>query len=303
MTTAWVFPGQGADEPRMGLDLAAHFEPAAALLRLASQSAGRDMFALLARGGPELERSEVLQPVLIAVSLGAALALRARGARPDLVAGHSLGELAAWSSCGAIDASDAVRLAASRGRLMAECSCREGGGMLALAGHTERVVKEAMEHGSRHRRVVIAAHNAPDEWALSGDEPALREIALRVRCVRLRAAGPWHTPWMEPAARQLRSLALQLPVGALTVPLVSCITGQLIDDSSQFARACGDLVERPLQWVTALSTLRSRGVTSIVTCGPGKVMRSLARRVFGTDVTLYSTGNQRELELAVEGSR
>jgi [acyl-carrier-protein] S-malonyltransferase len=297
VTTAWLFPGQGAVEPRMGLALAACSEPAAALLEVASECVGRDVRKLLARGGPDLDRSEILQPVLTAVSLGAAATLLARGSKPALVAGHSLGELAAWSACGVIDARDAIRLAATRGQLMVDCAKQVPGGMIALVGSSQDDVATALDQGAREGMIVVAGHNAPDEWVLAGDEPSLRAVLSRVRCVRLRVEGPWHSPRMASAALRLREVASQLSTAPLSFPMVTGTTGQLVEGANEFARATGDLLVLPLKWVEVMATLRAQGVTEIVTCGPGKVLRSLIRRNLGADVRVVSTDHPAEMEV------
>lgn len=296
MTTAWLFPGQGAVEPRMGLALASCSEPAAALLELASECAGRDVRKLLARGGADLDRSEILQPVLTAVSLGAAVTLLARGSRPALVAGHSLGELAAWSACGVIAARDAIRLAATRGRLMVDCARQVPGGMIALVGSSHDDVARALDRGTREGMIVVAAHNAPDEWVLAGDEGALRAVISCMPCVRLRVEGPWHSARMAVAASQMRELASQLSTGPQACPMVTGTTGGLVEGAGDFARAMGDLLELPLKWVEVMATLRAQGVTEIVTCGPGKVLRSLVRRNLGAEVRVVSTNDPTEME-------
>jgi [acyl-carrier-protein] S-malonyltransferase len=302
VTTAWLFAGQGAEEPRMGLALAARSPAARALLECASRHVNLDVPRLLARGGAQLERTEILQPISIAVSLGAALALVAGGATPDLVAGHSLGELAAWSAAGALAPEDAIALAAARGRLMAEAAIASPGGMLALGGTTEAEVERALARGRAHGWIVLASQNAPDEWVLSGEESALRAVESSTPCARLRVAGPWHSPAMHAAATRLEELASSVPVSSLAVPLVAGADGDLAVDARQLAARLGEQLERPLRWVAVMQTLRDRGVTRVVTCGPGKVLGSLVRRNLGPAVRVLGTDDPPAIERALAES-
>src|SRR5207244_3526626 len=115
MKLAFLFGGQGTELPRMGLDIAERVPAASALLDTASEVTGVDAREVLALAGPELRRTSVIQPLLVAVGLGAHAALAEAGIAPAIVAGHSLGELTAWAAAGALGAREAIALAAARG--------------------------------------------------------------------------------------------------------------------------------------------------------------------------------------------
>lgn len=268
----------------MGLGLLPS-EAARRLLHHAARVLDVDVERLLARGGRTLERTEILQPVMTAVSLGAGEALRAAGCAPDFVAGHSLGEIAAWATAGALTPVDAISLAAERGRLMAEAATATPGGLVALSGCEEAAVEAALERGRGRGMVALAARNAPDEWVLSGDERALSAVSG----TRLRVAGPWHSPAMQRAATRLRDYARHLPRRALDIPLVLGATGQLTSESADLPELVAESLVRPVQWTAVMATLRARGVRAVVTCGPGKVLASLCRRNLGPEVRTLGT--------------
>ena len=280
----------------MGLALAERFPRARALLDHASQMLDLDVVRLLTRGGRTLERTDVLQPVMTAVTLGAAEALRAAGCAPHLVAGHSLGEIAACAAAGALTPADAIRLARERGRVMAEAAMLTPGGLLALTRCDKVVVEAALERGRAHGMVVLGAHNAPDEWVLSGDESALRAVAETAPGTRLRVSGPWHSPAMEVAAACLRDRARDLPARAFDVPLVLGMNGDLAPEAAALSELVADSLLRPVAWTAVMATLRARGVHTVVTCGPGKVLASLCRRNLGS--TLRTLGTETPDELA-----
>ncbi len=276
MTRAFLFGGQGTELPRMGLALAAARADAAALLRRAGEAAGVDAEQVLAAGGPAFARTSVIQPLLTAVGLGVAAALAERGIVPAFVAGHSLGELAAWSVAGAFDATTAVTIAARRGAAMEREAALHPGGMIAIAGYDEAAVRELVRDGS----VVIAAHNAATEWTISGDRDALNAIASRTAVTRLPVAGAWHSPAMTGAVADVRDAVGQ--VRALGGVQVVCNrTGEVTPRDADVAELLAGQLVRPVRWVRTLATLASVGVTEYIVLGPSKLLRSLVQKCHG----------------------
>jgi [acyl-carrier-protein] S-malonyltransferase len=264
VTTAIVFPGQAAEEPGMGLALAAIDARARRLLDLASSATGVDVPQAIERGGRALTRTDVLQPALVAVSLGAAHAL-ARRAAVDVVLGHSLGELAA--ACFALDVDDetAIALAADRGRRMAEAAAARPGGMIAVPARPADL-------GS----LVLAAHNADDEWILSGDEAALG------RGSRLRVSGAWHSPAMAGVVAPFLAHASAALAGrSARARLLSAVDARVAEPADVSQKLASGLVS-PVRWVETLRALPGLGVTHLAMAPPGRLSRSLVRRTLGT---------------------
>ena len=272
----------------MGLDLACRYRPALDLLLLASEAAGVDLPRLLDRGGRELQRTEVLQPALTAVSLGAHSWLQEVGVSPQLVAGHSLGELAAWAATGAISPRDAVQLAAARGQLMAREAERNPGGMLALLDPGHGGVERALELGRRHGMVDLAAHNATGEWVLAGDLTALKAVAARTPSRLLPVSGAWHGRAMAGAQQELGRRIQALPRGEATATLV-CNASGLVEPAPQIPRLLAGQLTAPVQWARTMETLLREGVTDLVTLGPGKVLRGLVRKNLGGAASVHGT--------------
>ena len=265
----------------MGIEIAEAFEPARALIA----AAGEPVATTLARGRA-FEHTSSLQPALTAVALGATAALRELGVRPDVVLGHSLGELAAWSATGAVHAAAAVRLAAARGRAMqSQASRLPSGGMLALQECTLSDVSEALVAGRACGELSIAAQNTKREWVLSGDAPALRAAARRIarscRSVRLPVSGPWHARSMAAAAPAFE-IALQetLGCGAAGQNLVPMICNATADVAppQRIPRLLTKQLAAPVRWVGSMRRLVRLGVTDVVTPGPGKALRHHLRR-------------------------
>lgn len=280
----------------MGLELAERSERGLALLERAGRAAGVDARRVLERGGEAFARTEVMQPLLVAVCLITAEALRAAGHGPDLVAGHSIGELAAWSAAGCVAPEVTIELAALRGRLMAREAARCPGGMLALVGCDEAAALRALEHGRSHGAAAIAANNAPDEWVLTGDHAALTAIAAAVPSVRLPVAGPWHSRAMEGAVEELRLAMEEVKRSPPRARLIVNRTGLFAPREDLYPALLAGQLTHPIAWAQTLATLIEAGVTDIVTVGPGKVLRGLIRKNVGSAARVHTTEGAGDLD-------
>ncbi len=299
---AFLFAGQGAEEPRMGLEIADAFPGARALLDLAAAETRSDVGRLLRRGGADLQRTEVLQPVLVAVELGAVRALAGIGLSPALVAGHSLGELSAWAASGAIADEDAVRLAALRGRLMAREASRFPGGMLAVADCDGERVAALVSAARALGTLQVAAHNAPRDWTLSGEGPGLSEVLRHVPGRRLHVSGAWHSEAMRGACAPLRDAAVRVERRPARACLVSGATGACVErgDEPRVPELLAAQLVSPVLWSDAMRTLRQTGASDLVIAGPGRVMRGLVRANLGDTVAVHVVSEPRDLERAAE---
>ena len=300
MTCAWLFPGQGGQRPGMGLELAARSPRAAALLAHAARAAGDvDVTGILARGEPPLDRTWFLQPVLTAISLGVADELRAAGLRPDVVAGHSMGEVAAWSAAGCISAEDAIATAGVRGRLMGRAAQAHPGGLLAIVAADESRVEQALACGRTCGSLVIAARNSVDQWVLSGAEAALRAVAATMPATRLPVEGPWHNPVMAEAAEEWLAALLALPRTPGQTRFIANRDGRLVADQDRIPTLVAEQLTHPVAWWQVMNTLQELAVTHVVVVGPGKGLRGLVRQHFGEHVQLLTTENDRDLQSTI----
>ena len=300
--TAFLFAGQGVEPPWVSPELLA--DPCIAeLVGVAGEAAGCDVRRLLARGGRELARTEVLQPALVAVCLGIDRRLARAGLRPSIVLGHSLGELAAWAAAGGISAEDAIRLAAKRGALMAREAARRPGGMLRVTcdrGTCERLVAEATGAGA----ICIAAHNAPEEWVVGGDPAPIAWLAARLPSARLAVAGAWHSPAMAGAAAEFTAAIAAVPQRAPRARMIANRDGRFVDGADVPERLAGQLV-RPIEWVASLATLASAlpAPARLLAIGPGKLLRRLVRDCLGDAREVEIVDGERAIAGATRGTR
>jgi [acyl-carrier-protein] S-malonyltransferase len=296
---AFLFAGQGAEEPRMGLALSAAHGEARELLELAGDEAGVDARRLLARGGKQLERTAVLQPLMVAVALGAVRVLRGAGLVPDLVAGHSLGEVSAWSASGAVGPEDAVRLAALRGRLMASEASRHPGGMIALPESEPAEVEAALAVGRGRGAVELAARNGPREWTLSGEEGALAAIVGRFPARRLAVAGAWHSQAMRGAVEPLRLAARAVPRWPPQARFISAATGGVVTPE-RVPDLLAEQLASPARWCEVMQALDAAGVSDFVVAGPGRILRGLVRKNLGAQARVHLVSEPGDVERTME---
>jgi [acyl-carrier-protein] S-malonyltransferase len=308
---AFLFPGQGSQEVGMGADLFRSDPEFRALVDGASRVAGEDLERLCLRG-PEsrLIRSRVLQPLIVCVSLGYLRQLTARGVRPDVVLGHSLGELSALAAAGIVSFEQAVRLAAERGALMDAAASKVAGGMLAVVTSDRERLLRWLAASMPASRIVLANDNAPDQVVLSGPSEALEACAESLArealgtCHKLSVAGPWHSPFLAEARREFAAFVNSVPFRAPRVPMLFNLTAEAEADPGRIRECMIRILAEPVRWRECMTRLRELGVRELFEIGPGRVLAGLARaNGFGQDTTVWSINNLRGVERVVPSGR
>lgn len=303
MTLAFLAPGQGSRDLVHIIEFVRTRAQGREWFEHAAIAAKLPVARWLEQGGRHLEVTEVLQPVLTAVSLVMADELSSRGIRANYVAGHSLGEIAAWAISGCISFADAISLAGLRGRLMSREAQRHPGGLLALVDKPD--VDRALSVGRVAGWVELGAENAPDEIVLSGEDAALRSIATGCPSRRLAVAGPWHSSAMAGAVDEFREALENVPQQPARAKLVLNRDGRVVENEKDIASFLAEQLTRPVYWSTSLETLHHAGVCDFITLGPGAILRALVRKNLGSDVRVWSTDGEaswRSLLEALGGS-
>jgi [acyl-carrier-protein] S-malonyltransferase len=264
---AMLFPGQGSQTPDMREQVERHRPD---LLELAAVEVSDDLFERADEG------TRWAQPAIYCAALAGWEVLRPDH-EPHLMAGHSLGEIAALVAADALSAEDGLRLVAARGRLMQEAAEVTGdGGMLAVRARDRAAVEEALQATG----VVIANDNAPDQVILSGAVSALDEAEAvladrKVRARRLPVSGAFHTAMMEPAVGPFREVVERIELREPRVPVMSCVTAAPFHDARD---QLVDAITRPVRWTDVLRALHELGATRFVETGPGRVLTNLVRK-------------------------
>jgi [acyl-carrier-protein] S-malonyltransferase len=302
-STAFLFPGQGSHEVGMGADLMRSDEWVRHHVAEASRVVGEDLERLCLRG-PEkrLMRSSFVQPLMTILCLGYWRRLTAAGLQADIVAGHSLGEIAALAASGVLAPDQAVAVAIERGRLMDEAAERTPGGMAAMFVPLDEA--EAFIHGSGMAgKVFVANDNAPEQVVVSGGGAELDEFVRLMDAARpgvcrpLRVSGPWHTPLLQEVCAAFGTWLSGVPFGRPAVPFVCNATAAVETDPEQLrANSAGQLTRR-VRWRETMAGIRAGGARLLVEIGPRRVLAGLARlNGFGDEVAVRGVDSLRAVE-------
>jgi [acyl-carrier-protein] S-malonyltransferase len=263
--------------------------PVRLLIRRASEALDLDLEEVIRRGGPALRRTEAAQPALLAVSLGLALEFAAGRAPPVAVAGHSVGEVAAFAFAGALEPEAAVDCVVARARLMAAAARRRPGRMAAVHLESQAELEALLQHGSRGGLLSVAAHNAPGTWVLAGDRAALDVVASHAELIWLPVSGPWHTEAMREAAEEWRRVLARVEIRPPEFPLAANGTGTWVSETDDVRELLAGQLTGPVRWVEVMQTLAAAGSEWHV-FGPGRVLQGLCRANLGTRSTVHLHG-------------
>jgi [acyl-carrier-protein] S-malonyltransferase len=310
MTTAFVFPGQGAQTIGMGRDLADAYPAARAVFEEVDEALGEKLSDLIWNGDQDtLTLTQNAQPALMATSLAAMRALEAEGItleRASFVAGHSLGEYSALAASGAISISDTARLLRLRGKAMQEAVPVGIGAMAALLGLDFAAATEVAAEAAQGEVCQAANDNDPGQVVISGHKGAV-ERALVIakengakRAVLLPVSAPFHCALMEPAAAVMAEALAQVTINAPSVPLVANVRAEAVTDADMIAGLLVEQITGSVRWRESVSWMAANGVTDIWEIGAGKALCGMIRRIDKT-VATRNIGSPADIATALEG--
>jgi [acyl-carrier-protein] S-malonyltransferase len=279
---AVVFPGQGSQFAGMADPWTEH--PAGrTVLDEASESMGRDVVAGC-RDDSALETTEFVQPAILACDVAAFRVLQASGLGvPVGVGGHSLGEFAALVAADALTLTEALDLVVARGLAMQRAGQERPGTMTALIGVGTEDGSAMCEEAREDDVLLVANENSPVQVVASGSVPAIERLEAlakgrKVRAIRLRVAGAFHSPLMEPAVAEIIRRLDDVELRAPSMPIAENVAGELVEDPNELRSLLQRHVVSPVRWESCVRSLVAAGAETFLEAGPGDVLTKLARR-------------------------
>ena len=287
MTTAFLFPGQGAQAQGMLADIAEDYPSVVKIFSQASAVLDLDLWAL-AQDGPaeELNRTENTQPLLLTAGYALWKIWNENGGtRPDVMAGHSLGEYTALSCAGAINFEDAVVLVRDRGRYMQEAVPEGEGAMAAILGLDDEAVIAACKQAAENDVAQAVNFNAKGQVVIAGSTEAIKramDIAKEMgakRAIKLPVSIPAHSKLMTVAAEKLANRLADVEIKSPSIPVIHNFHVETESDPDRIRDALVNQLDGTVRWVETVDKIAGYGVDQVIECGPGKVLTGLVKRV------------------------
>ena len=286
MRRAFVFPGQGSQYPGMCRDLYEAHAEARELCQAANRLLGFSLTDIMFDGTDEdLRQTKVTQPAIFLHSVVSQRLMTIE--RPDMVAGHSLGEFSALVACGALRFEDALLLVSARAQAMQAACEANPGTMAAVLGLEDEKVEEicrsfAMDEG---RLVVPANFNCPGQVVISGHIeaidaicPVLKENGAR-RALRLPVGGAFHSPLMQPAAEELKAAILKTEFQKPFCPIYQNVSASAENNPDIIRENLLTQLTNPVRWTQSAQHMIADGATVFYEFGPGDVLKGLIRKI------------------------
>jgi len=309
MTFAFIFPGQGSQSVGM-LNTIADRPEVKVVLQEASDALGEDVAKLIAEGPAEaLSLTTNTQPVMLTAGVAFYRAWLAEGgAVPAMMAGHSLGEYSALVAAGVIAFKDAVPLVRFRAEAMQTAVPVGTGGMAAILGLDDDIVKQVCDQASQASGQIVEAvnFNAPGQVVIAGSSDAvtkaceLLKAAGAKRALPLPVSAPFHSSLLQPASEKLQNYLSSVVFNAPTISVVNNVDVEVLNDPVAIKDALVRQAAKPVRWHETINAMANQGITQVIECGPGKVLAGLAKRI-NDQVTGLAVFDEASLQEVLQG--
>jgi len=282
-----VFPGQGSQSVGMQAELAAEFPVVQQTYAEASEVLGYDLWALVQNGPAEkLSETVVTQPVMLTAGTAAyRVWLAAGGETPAQLAGHSLGEYSALVAADSMSLADAMKVVIRRSQLMQDAVPAGAGALAAIIGLDDETVTAACDESSSIGIAEPVNFNSPGQVVIAGHKEAVSnaiehcKAAGARRALFLPVSVPTHSSLMIGAGKALKGALAEANIVTPAVKVVAAMDGHAYTDADDIRSRLSRQVYGPVQWVVTVNALIEGGASTIIECGPGKVLAGLCRRI------------------------
>lgn len=284
---AFVFPGQGSQKIGMLAELAEQNPIIERTFNEASEVLGYDMWQLIQQGEQdEINLTQRTQPILLTCSVAIwRLWKEKQGAVPSQMAGHSLGEWSALVCANVIDFADGLKIVEARGKYMQQAVPVGQGAMAAIIGLDDQAILDACSEASSLGVVDAVNFNAPGQVVIAGSNDAV-EQAMEIcksagakRALPLPVSAPFHTSLMKPAADNLAKMVNAVTFRVPEVPIMHNVHASNENDPQAIKMLMLEQIYSPVRWVDCVKQLKNSGVSTLIECGPGKVLSGLSKRI------------------------
>jgi [acyl-carrier-protein] S-malonyltransferase len=283
MATAYIFPGQGAQFTGMGKALYSDNAQAKALFDQANDILGFNLADVMFNGtADDLKQTKVTQPAVFAHSVIAYLCQAQQ--TPDMVAGHSLGELSALVANGTLSFADALGIVSVRANAMQKACEQNPSTMAAVLGLADNIIEEICA-GITHEVVVAANYNCPGQLVISGSHEGVAlaceqlKAAGAKRALVLPVSGAFHSPLMLPAQQELQEVIERTTFNAPTCPVYQNVSGVAVSDAELIKQNLVKQLTGAVRWTQCVQAMSADGATSFIECGPGNVLQGLVKKI------------------------
>lgn len=279
---AYIFPGQGSQFSGMGKDLYDASEKAREMFRKADEVLGFSISDIMFNGSAEdLKQTKVTQP---AIFLHSVILATVADIKPDMVAGHSLGEFSALVANGTLQFEDALKLVSQRALAMQAACEKTPSTMAAVLGLSDQQVEEACAAVS-DEVVVAANYNCPGQLVISGSHAGIEKAGEKLkemgakRVLPLPVGGAFHSPLMEPAREELKEAILQTTFNKPACPVYQNVDAKPATDVETIKANLIAQLTAPVRWTQIVENMLKDGASEFIECGPGKVLQGLVKKV------------------------
>ncbi|SDM48126.1 ACP S-malonyltransferase [Kriegella aquimaris] len=286
---AYIFPGQGAQFVGMGLDLYEKYPVAQELFERANELLEFSITDIMFEGTPEdLKETKVTQPAIFLHSVIMSMVM-GENFKPDMVAGHSLGEFSALVANGTLNFEDGLQLVSKRALAMQKACELQPSTMAAVLGLDDKIVEEVCE--ATPGIVVAANYNCPGQLVISGEIEAINTACERLkeagarRALVLPVGGAFHSPLMEPAREELASAIESTLFNVPKCPIYQNVSTTAVTDAEQIKRNLVSQLTAPVKWTQSVRNMFSDGAKSFIEVGPGRVLQGLVKKIEPTAET------------------
>ena len=283
---AFVFPGQGSQFVGMGKDLYENHALAKELFDKADNILGFKITDIMFAGTDEqLKQTNVTQPAVFLHSVISAICL-GDAFKPDMVAGHSLGEFSALVASGALSFEDGLKLVAARANAMQKACEKNPGTMAAIIALPDETIENVCAEVSKEGKVVVAAnYNCPGQLVISGDKEAIAEACEKLkaagakRALPLMVGGAFHSPLMQPAKDELQEAIEKTSFSTPSCPVYQNVDAKPHTDPSEIKANLIAQLTSPVRWTKSVQNMIADGADEFIECGPGRALRGMIGRI------------------------